>query len=213
MKKATIIIAAIAIFMSVAIEGFVYAQGMMEPPFTGSGVGQQKIQEEAEGKAILDSLQAKQKNCGVLSDKDFELMGEYFMGLMMGSSHQTMNTMMIQMMGQNGEEQMHIVMGKRLSGCDASATFNVPESAFVPMMNMMFGSWRGGVANDSVIWQSWITLVLGWIVIAILIAILVKWLIGKSQASGKSALEILKERYAKGEISKEEFDRMKRDLE
>lgn len=212
MKKA-IIIAAIAMFMSASFDGFVYAQGMIGPPFSGSGVSQQQIQEEAEGEAILDSLQAKQKNCGDLSDKSFELMGEYFMGLMMGNSHQAMNTMMVQMMGQNGEEQMHIVMGKRLSSCDAAATFNAPESAFMPMMNMTFGSWRGNATNASVIWQSWIISVLWWLVIAILIAILVKWLIGKSQASGKSALDILKERYAKGEINKEEFERMKKDLE
>lgn len=39
-----------------------------------------------------------------------------------------------------------------------------------------------------------------------------KWK-GKSERLEKSALDVLKERYAKGEISKEEFDIKKKDLE
>ena len=34
----------------------------------------------------------------------------------------------------------------------------------------------------------------------------------KTQNSGKSPMSILEERYAKGEITKEEFDKMKEDL-
>jgi len=36
---------------------------------------------------------------------------------------------------------------------------------------------------------------------------------GQTPAQGESHLDILKKRYAKGEISKEDYDRMKRDLE
>ncbi|MFC1866236.1 SHOCT domain-containing protein [Chloroflexota bacterium] len=56
------------------------------------------------------------------------------------------------------------------------------------------------------------------IIVIILIASLVWWLIKKSkeQPSQKlkidESLEIAKERYAKGEISKEEFDQIKKDL-
>jgi putative membrane protein len=46
---------------------------------------------------------------------------------------------------------------------------------------------------------------------------LVKWIVGSSssgpsQPPGKTALDILKERYALGEIDKQEFDEKKRDL-
>lgn len=36
---------------------------------------------------------------------------------------------------------------------------------------------------------------------------------GKSEKGEKSAIDILNERYAKGEVSKEDFDRMKKDLQ
>jgi putative membrane protein len=57
----------------------------------------------------------------------------------------------------------------------------------------------------------------------VLIAALVIWLVVHSlsknqtnksiQISSETALEILKKRYAKGEISKEQFEQMRKDLE
>jgi putative membrane protein len=50
-----------------------------------------------------------------------------------------------------------------------------------------------------------------WIIVAIAIVIIVL-LIRQKHTKSKSALDILKDRYAKGEISKEEFERKKKDL-
>ncbi len=55
-----------------------------------------------------------------------------------------------------------------------------------------------------------------WIAIIVGIIFLVKWMVQQSrpggQQQGESSLEILKKRYARGEIDKEEYDRKKKDL-
>ncbi len=58
--------------------------------------------------------------------------------------------------------------------------------------------------------------ILFWAVVVAAIAILVRWLVGGAPRMNaprdKSALDILKERYARGEIGKDEFEQKKRDL-
>jgi putative membrane protein len=68
-------------------------------------------------------------------------------------------------------------------------------------------------------WIGWIFQFAFWILIIVGLIFLIKWLIQASRGersegsrSGSRAMEILRERYARGEITKEEFDRMKRDL-
>jgi len=57
-----------------------------------------------------------------------------------------------------------------------------------------------------------------WIVVIVGIVILLKWLIEQTKSSSthpaekETALDILKKRYAKGEIGKEEFEEKKKDL-
>ena len=76
---------------------------------------------------------------------------------------------------------------------------------------MDFGYWGGLGILGSVLMMLW------WVLIIVGIVALVKWIGGiASPGRGmreKSALEILKERYAKGEVDKREFDAKKKDLE
>lgn len=63
-----------------------------------------------------------------------------------------------------------------------------------------------------------ISMVLFWVLVILGIVILVKWIAAGSSSGGtgvpreKTALDILKERYARGEIDREEFEQKKKDL-
>ena len=57
-------------------------------------------------------------------------------------------------------------------------------------------------------------MVVFWGLVILMLAALVKWLAGGGAASPgpENAMEILKKRYAKGDITREEYERMKCDL-
>ena len=76
---------------------------------------------------------------------------------------------------------------------------------------MMGGYGWGGGSGFGII-----GMLLWWVLIVLGIVLLAKWLFGGGpgggRTSGDRALEILKERYARGEIDKQEFEEKKRDL-
>ncbi|MDP2754704.1 MAG: SHOCT domain-containing protein [Nitrospirota bacterium] len=60
----------------------------------------------------------------------------------------------------------------------------------------------------------WFTMIIFWVLLILGIVYLVKIIAGSPKKGDKegTAIDILKKRYAKGEISKEEFDKIKDDI-
>jgi putative membrane protein len=228
MKKFIFTILAASVMGSFATN--VYAQ--MMGGFSNSSADLEKVvehtlREEKEGKELWDKLQTKEIVCVDLGDEQYGILGEYFMGQMAGDSHATMNAMMIQSHGEDGEEQIHIVIGKRLSSCDTSASLSAGSGGWMPMMNMMWGGWSSSIVDNNSTNNmmnfgfgsfgnlGWIFMILWWVLIIVGIVALIKWLVSQPHGDDireKSSLEILKGRYAKGEIDKKEFNEKKKDL-
>ena len=77
------------------------------------------------------------------------------------------------------------------------------------MMSGIVGGW--GIIGMVFMFIFWALLITG-------IILLIVWIVRRVNYAGKDvsrkdkAIEILEERYARGEISKEDFERMKRDI-
>ena len=81
---------------------------------------------------------------------------------------------------------------------------------------MMYGIYNGydswGVGNMMGFFGGSIMMIVFWVLLVAFIVWMVREVDNKNSRSSSNALEILKERYAKGEISKEEFEEKKKDL-
>ena len=74
--------------------------------------------------------------------------------------------------------------------------------------------------NEMMQWHWWGFWLLGsifmlgfWVLVIVGIVFLIRWIFGLPGAkTEESALDILKKRYARGEISKEEFEEKKKDI-
>ena len=72
------------------------------------------------------------------------------------------------------------------------------------MHPMWWGAWGFGMM---------LMMLLFWVLVIVGLVLGIRWLIGQGKGPGSdSALEILRQRYARGEINKDEFEAKKRDL-
>ena len=71
------------------------------------------------------------------------------------------------------------------------------------MMNNGYGSMMGGM---------WFISILFWILIIAGVVFITKWFLERNNENKESALDILNKRYARGEIDRETFERMKKDI-
>lgn len=127
--------------------------------------------EQRQGQDLAARLQAGTTTCDQLSASDFDHIGEYVMGRALGSTsvHQAMNDRMRLMLGDQGEQRMHELMGRRFAGCLAGGS----GAPMGPGMmgrgdwNTMMGSgdwnWMMGSAWRSMSRQDWQRLQRHWL--------------------------------------------------
>ncbi|HAK88130.1 MAG TPA: electron transporter RnfE [Nitrospiraceae bacterium] len=74
--------------------------------------------------------------------------------------------------------------------------------------------WGGDYGWGTGMGFGWLFMIIFWILIILGVVYLVRLIVGgEKRTTGETALDVLKKRYAKGEISKEEFEEKKKALE
>jgi putative membrane protein len=77
--------------------------------------------------------------------------------------------------------------------------------------------WYGMMNGYGWGWAVFVHMALWWVLLILAIIVVARWLAGGSSKGSppreESALDILKKRYARGEVGREEFEQKKRDLE
>ena len=157
-----------------------------------------------EGKKLVES----KINCDKLSNEQLESIGDYYMEQMHpGEAHEIMDNMM----GGEGSEslkQVHINMAKRLY-CNENVYIGYGMMGFGGMMNMMGNYQTSYDYSNYGYWNIF------WILLFAAVIFLIVWIIhrfGIKNTVSETSLNILRKRFAKGEITKKEFEDMKKEL-
>ena len=167
------------------------------------------LQEINEAKNIIDS----KTDCKGLSNSQLEILGEYYMEQMHpGESHELVHKMMGLQEGSEAEEQFHINMAKTIY-CGESGGM-IGSRGMIGMMNMMGGGMMGSYPtsydySNYGYWNIFRILLFAAVIFFIV------WIIhrfGIKKTASETPLNILRKRFAKGEITKKELEDMKNEM-
>jgi len=162
-----------------------------------------------EGKKLVES----KMSCDKLSNEQLEAIGDYYMEQMHpGEAHEIMDNMMG---GEDSEslKQVHINMARRIY-CNENIYIGYGMMGSGGMMNMMGRGMMGNypASYDYSNYGYWNIF---WILLLAAVIFLVVWIIhrfGIKKTASETPLNISRKRFAKGEITKKEFEDMKKDL-
>jgi putative membrane protein len=168
-----------------------------------------------EAKQLVDS----KTSCNELTENQLEHIGDYYMEQMHpGESHERMDNVM----GGEGSEslrQMHIALAKRMYCNDISGMAQYGMGGMIgrgmigdSMQTKAYARTRGMMSGFGPLGWHWGYAFLFNIVFWAIIVWLIVWIIIKSKKSKQSPIEILKARYANGELSKKQFEKMKKEI-
>lgn len=157
-------------------------------------------------------------DCSNVSQDQFEELGDAWMG----EIHPDPDThaMMDSMMGGEGSDSLraaHIQMGQNAVGCSSQTSGSIGAGMMNGTMGMMgggmggFSSMMGGLNPFVGSWMGlgWIISLVWWALIIIAIVFFVRWLMNRGSGN---ALDELKKRYAKGSITRDEYEKIKKDI-
>ncbi len=119
-------------------------------------------------------------------------------------------------------EGLWVQWGAAVHSLHSPKRFRLPENLFgeqfvQAIQTLAPGGWRDYGMGPGMMWgwgMGWILMIIFWGLVVVGLIFLIRWLVGMSKTvkPEESALDILKKRYARGEINKEEFEQKKKDL-
>jgi hypothetical protein len=195
MKRVSLFIVGILVFMTVA-----QAAAFADREEQAAGIDTVLARIRAEQRIDANNLISPDK----VSDDLLEQLGE----AVMSSAHPDLreHEWMDNMMGGEGSESLrsaHILMGYNyLTGRDDG------DRWLMPMMGAYGGGWG---MHPYFFGGGWIWMVIGLVVVVGGVVALVV-VLGRRKTAPQSPADILKARLAKGEITKEEYDKLKQDV-
>ena len=192
--------------------------------------------EEQRGADLLTAVERGETDCAELDSADFDAIGEFAMGRMLGGSqaHEAMDEVTTRMMGASGLDRMHEAMGQRFADCGASgpaagyggmmATAQMmgglggPPGTYGPVGGSDTYPGSGGVMGfdrnlgDDDDWPgAWMAIVMLVLVLGLGVGV---FAIARPRGqAGPTAVDVLAQRFARGDITTEDYERRRTLLE